>query len=245
MINLLHNVAVKHNPTEADIRDYFWSLVDKDGRSPDPATGVKLKCWLWLGSVTDQGYGRFKAGGRTYMARRFAWQEMGKPDPGALTVSTRCSNKLCVRHLSTRTRAEIISFFKCFLPLARAQKTNHRLTKQLSTCLLAESVQPSSRAGSGNSKWHAEDWGSALWMHVHLHASVDLLPSRPGARFPTDPSAQRRPHHTSREGEASPPCGSLLSYSASCCPDCPKPSWSRRSSLDPPINLHSENRRQF
>jgi hypothetical protein len=88
-----HNVAVRHNPTEADIRKYFWSLVDKNGPVPDPATGVKSKCWLWLGSVTDQGYGRFKAGGEMYMARRFAWLEMGKPDPGALTVSTRCSNK--------------------------------------------------------------------------------------------------------------------------------------------------------
>jgi hypothetical protein len=110
MINSLgHNVAVRHNPTEADIREYFWSLVNKNGPLPDPATGVKSKCWLWLGSVTDQGYGRFKAGGEIYMARRFAWQEMGKPDPGALTVSTRCSNKLCVRHLSTRTRAEIMA----------------------------------------------------------------------------------------------------------------------------------------
>jgi hypothetical protein len=98
---------VRHNPTEADIRQNFWSLVDKNGPLPDPTSGVKSKCWLWLGSVTDQGYGRFKAGGEIYMARRFAWQEMGKPDPGALTVSTRCSNKLCVRHLSTRTRAEI------------------------------------------------------------------------------------------------------------------------------------------
>jgi hypothetical protein len=104
-----HNVVVKHNPTEPDIRDYFWSLVDKNGPSPDPPTGVKSKCWLWLGSVTDQGYGRFKAGGRTYMISRYAWQEKGKPDPGAHTVSARCENKLCVRHLYTRTRAEIIA----------------------------------------------------------------------------------------------------------------------------------------
>ena len=76
---------MKHNPTEADFRQYFWSLVDKNGPVPDPATGVKSKCWLWLGSVSDQGYGRFKAGGEIYMARRFAWQEMGKPD--AVTVS--------------------------------------------------------------------------------------------------------------------------------------------------------------
>jgi hypothetical protein len=71
---------VRHNPIEADIRQYFWSLVDKNGPLPDPATGVKSKCRLWLGSVTDQGYGRFRSGGETYMATRYAWQEMGKPD---------------------------------------------------------------------------------------------------------------------------------------------------------------------
>jgi hypothetical protein len=104
-----HNVALKHNPTEEDIRQYFWSLVDKSGALPDPATGVKSKCWLWLGSVTDQGYGRFKAGGKTYLISRYAWREKGKPDPGALTVSTRCRNKLCVRHLHLKSRAEIMA----------------------------------------------------------------------------------------------------------------------------------------
>jgi hypothetical protein len=104
-----HNVAVKHNPTEGDIREYFWSLVDKNGPLPDPASGVKSKCWLWLGSVSDQGYGRFRAGRKSHMASRFAWREKGKPDPGELTVSTRCGNKLCMRHLFTRTRAEIIA----------------------------------------------------------------------------------------------------------------------------------------
>ena len=100
---------MRHSPTEAEIRQYFWSLVNKNGPLPDPATGVKSKCWLWLGSVTDQGYGRFKAGGKTYMVSRYAWQDKGKPDPGELTVSTRCRNKLCVRHLYTRTRAEIMA----------------------------------------------------------------------------------------------------------------------------------------
>jgi hypothetical protein len=104
---------VRPNPNETDIREYFWSLVDKNGPLPDRATGIKSKCRFWRGSVTDQGYGRFRAGGKTYIARRFAWQEKGKPDPGALTVSTRCSNKLCVRHLSTRTRAEIMASVSC------------------------------------------------------------------------------------------------------------------------------------
>jgi len=100
---------VKHNSTEPDIRDHFWSLVDKNGPLPDPATGVKSKCWLWLGSVSDQGYGRFNAAGKRYQVRRYAWQEKGKPDLGALTVSTRCRNKLCVRHLNLKSRAEIMA----------------------------------------------------------------------------------------------------------------------------------------
>jgi hypothetical protein len=100
---------VIHNPIEADIREYFWLLVDKNGPLPDPATGVKSKCWLWLGSVTDQGYGRFKVGGETYQVSRYAWREKGKPDPGELTVSTRCQNKLCVRHLHLKSRAQIMA----------------------------------------------------------------------------------------------------------------------------------------
>jgi hypothetical protein len=83
LLNLCcHNVAVKHNPTEADISKYFWSLVDKNGPLPNPATGVKSKCWLSLGSVTDQGYGRFKAGKKIYMATRYAWREKGRARPG-------------------------------------------------------------------------------------------------------------------------------------------------------------------
>jgi hypothetical protein len=43
------------------------------------------------------------------MATRYAWREKGRPDPGALIVSIRCSTKLCVRHLYARTRAEIMA----------------------------------------------------------------------------------------------------------------------------------------
>jgi MarR family len=108
---IIRNVAaVKHNPTQANIREYFWSLVDRDGPLPDAATGLKSKCWLWLGSVTDQGYGRFKTGGKTYMARRYAWREKGGPDLGELAVSTRCGNKRCVRHLHLKSRAEIMAY---------------------------------------------------------------------------------------------------------------------------------------
>jgi hypothetical protein len=100
---------VNRNPTADDISDYFWSRVDKDGPLPDRASGVKSRCWLWLGSVTDQGYGRFKIGGKTYQVSRFGWKCKGKSDRGGLTVSTHCGNKLCVRHQYTRSRAEIVA----------------------------------------------------------------------------------------------------------------------------------------
>jgi hypothetical protein len=99
---------VRHSSSETEIRKYFWSLVDKNGPLPDPGTGARSKCWLWLGSVTDEGFGRFKADNKTYMATRFAWQERGKPDPGTLTVSAFCGNRLCVRHLRSRSRADIM-----------------------------------------------------------------------------------------------------------------------------------------
>jgi hypothetical protein len=100
---------MKRNPTEADIQAYFWSQVDSNGPLPDSATGVRTKCWLWLGSVTGEGYGRFKANGKTYQASRYAWSVKGKPGPDSFNVSTHCGNRLCVRHLYTRTRAEIIA----------------------------------------------------------------------------------------------------------------------------------------
>ena len=104
---------MKHNPTEEDVRQYFWSLVDKNSPLPDPATGVKSKCWLWLGSLTDQGYGRFKADNKTHMISRYAWRENGRPDPGALTVSTRCRNKLWVRHLQQEMAGAYATRLSC------------------------------------------------------------------------------------------------------------------------------------
>jgi hypothetical protein len=99
---------VRHRNAKTEIQEYFWSLVDKNGPLPDPRTGARSKCWLWLGSVTDQGFGRFKAGNKTYMTTRFAWQEMGKANPGKLTISAFCGNRLCVRHLRSRSRADIM-----------------------------------------------------------------------------------------------------------------------------------------
>jgi hypothetical protein len=129
MINSRHNVAVRHNPTVAGIRKRFWSLVNKDGPLADPSTGVKSRFWLWRGSTNDQSYGRFWVGDKRYQVSRFAWMCKGKPDPGKLTVSTRCLHKLCVRHQYLRSRAEIVA---SLAPLQRAGEDSHlaRLTSK-------------------------------------------------------------------------------------------------------------------
>ncbi len=50
----------------------FWSKVNKQG--PDD-------CWPWLGGLSEEGYGKFKAQGRTLVAHRVAWElENGPPD---------------------------------------------------------------------------------------------------------------------------------------------------------------------
>jgi hypothetical protein len=94
-------------PTDAELIDYFWNLVDKNGPLPEKSTGVKSRCWLWLGSVTTNGYGRFKYEQRRRSVTRFAWKLKTGRDPGPLTISTHCQNKTCVRHLFSRTRSDL------------------------------------------------------------------------------------------------------------------------------------------
>jgi hypothetical protein len=65
---------MKRLTTDTGLTDYFWSLVDKNGPLPGNSTGVKSRCWLWIGSIRQDGYGRFKFEGRKYSSTRFAWK---------------------------------------------------------------------------------------------------------------------------------------------------------------------------
>jgi hypothetical protein len=104
-----HNVAVRHNSTEADVRELLLVPRGQERPCPTQRPASNQNAGSGLAQSPDQGYGRFKAGGKTYLVSRYAWREKGKANPGALTVSARCENKLCVRHLYTRTRAEIMA----------------------------------------------------------------------------------------------------------------------------------------
>jgi hypothetical protein len=64
------DIRMKRPTTNAELINYFWSLVDKNGPLPEKSTGVKSRCWLWIGSTRQDGYGRFKFESRIYSSTR-------------------------------------------------------------------------------------------------------------------------------------------------------------------------------
>jgi hypothetical protein len=78
-------------------QERFWRYVDKS-RGPD-------ECWIWTAAICD-GYGRFRTGGRQYLAHRLAYElGTGEQIPADLTIDHRCHFRSCCnpRHLRIAT----------------------------------------------------------------------------------------------------------------------------------------------
>ena len=86
----------------------FWEKVNRNGPLPEPETGLKTPCYIWLGAMNAGGYGLFTAYGKHYKAHRFAYTFfVRQPDPGKF-IDHICHRRHCVRpdHLREATRSE-------------------------------------------------------------------------------------------------------------------------------------------
>ena len=76
--------------TDQTPADRFWAKVEPAGF-----------CWNWVGTVNDQGYGRFyitsgMTGRRTIAAHRFAYEDLVGPIPDGMLLDHLCRNRACV-----------------------------------------------------------------------------------------------------------------------------------------------------
>jgi len=65
-------------------------------------------CWLWTGSVTNQGYGSFRVDGVSTTAHRAAYEALVGPVPAGLVLDHLCRNRRCCnpKHLDPVSQRE-------------------------------------------------------------------------------------------------------------------------------------------
>jgi hypothetical protein len=81
----------------SELGNSFWSKVEKTDA-----------CWNWVACKRPDGYGFYKAVGKTRSAHRISYADAYGPIPSGMVVDHRCFNKSCVRpsHLRLATNKQ-------------------------------------------------------------------------------------------------------------------------------------------
>lgn len=74
----------------------FFEKVDKTGQ-----------CWVWIGTLTSKGYGRFHIHSKRYRAHRWSYERFVGPLEEGMTIDHLCKRKSCVNpeHLEQVTNS--------------------------------------------------------------------------------------------------------------------------------------------
>lgn len=96
------------NYTRIPMEERFWKKVNKHG---PVVTGMRTRCWEWIGNLSSTGYGVIALPGRgspRVLAHRYSYELKHGPFDKSLFVLHHCDNPLCVRpsHLYTGSQAQ-------------------------------------------------------------------------------------------------------------------------------------------
>lgn len=91
----------------------FWRFVDKTDA-----------CWLWMGSCSSAGYGKFADKNRRHVgAHRFSYElHSGSPIPKGMVIDHLCRTPACVRPDHMEVVVQRVNFLRGESPAAIAYK---------------------------------------------------------------------------------------------------------------------------
>jgi hypothetical protein len=144
-------------------------------------------CWLWTGACCSNGYGRFRVGGRHYLAHRVSLElYLGRPlAPGMVAAHAPhsiCGHRNCINpaHLSEKTKAENNADKVC-------DGTSNRGTRS-SSCKLTEAEVLAIRADTRIQSEIAAEYGikPSTVSDIKMRKSWGWLPDAPEASTPSE-----------------------------------------------------------